>query len=131
MSDEQSIIGPDRGLSPAERELCDKGAATWDAIHAIIDAHIPPDLREHLDELLRVVESLGFEYCFVVENMLYRDLIRRLPHHVAAIRDAYQATVFSGCQEDWEPIERDPVADAATGLRLIKRAFEGEQSALE
>lgn len=75
------------------------------------------------------IEVEGVAACHFMEGeaMLYRALIRSLPNHVAAIRDAYQATIFSGCQEDWEPIERDPIADAATGLRLIKRAFGEEQ----
>jgi hypothetical protein len=90
-----------RSLSPKERELSHMGSDAFDALWAILNAYVPADLLPAVNEYVQVVESLGFLHCFEGERMLYAKLCELLPDNVTQVRQAYQATVLDGCEEDW------------------------------
>jgi hypothetical protein len=110
-------------LTVKEQALSDEAAKQWDDIRAVLEAVLPVDLRDVCYRQIDELRSNAFGCCFEGERMLYLALRSALPDQLEAIRDAFQATVLSGCEADWPGYEEG----SPPTLRLIH----GDLSALD
>ena len=92
--------------TPAIRKLEDEALACHADLRAILNEHVPKELRERCHELVDDLRGNAYSQAFEQDRGLYGALIALLPDNISQVRAAFSATIFDKCEDDWEGFER-------------------------
>ena len=92
--------------SPAIRKLEDEALAHQADLEAIIDEHVPEELRARCRDLMDNLIGVAYSISDINERELYGALIALIPDHVKQTRAAFSATILEAVEDDWEEYER-------------------------
>ena len=112
----------------AIRKLEAAALAAHGDLEAILDEHVPEELRARCWSLVDDLTGNAYAQANEGERTLYGALIALLPEHVKQVRAAYSATIFAHDEDDWDDYERGlawTICSEQTARRLMRgRGFD-------